>query len=73
MVKTVATEQPITSVAFHSNGQMIAVGGMNGGLTIYDLKKLSSPIIKLNGHDTPIKSVCFSEKIEKHYDRYREK
>lgn len=35
---------------------------MSGGLTIYDLRKIQTPLLKLSGHDTPIKSVCFSEK-----------
>ncbi len=41
---------------------------MSGGLMIYDLRKIQTPLFKLNGHDTPIKSVCFSEK-EKDKDK----
>jgi|688.fasta_scaffold355615_2 hypothetical protein len=41
---------------------MLAAGGMSGSLLIYDLRKIQSPLFKLNGHDTPIKSVCFTEK-----------
>ena len=59
------TEEPLTSVSFHSNGQIIAVGGMNGALMLYDLRKLSTPMLKLGGHDTPIKSVCFADRPEK--------
>lgn len=37
---------------------------------IYDLRKIQSPLLRLTGHDTPIKSVCFSEK-EKEKDKER--
>jgi hypothetical protein len=41
---------------------MLAAGGMSVSLLIYYLRKIQSPLFKLNGHDTPIKSVCFTEK-----------
>lgn len=62
IIKDIPTEQPLTSISFNDDGQMIAVGGMSGGLMIYDLRKYQSPMFKLAGHDTPIKSVFFAEK-----------
>lgn len=39
---------------------MLAAGGMNGKLLVYDLRKMPQPLsTKLSGHDTAIKSVCF--------------
>jgi hypothetical protein len=41
---------------------MLAAGGMNGGLMIYDLRNIQTPLMKFTGHDTSVKSLCFSEK-----------
>ena len=58
-IKTISTESPLTSVAFHDNGHTFAVGGASGSLFVYDLRNLKEPISKINleGHKTSIKSI----------------
>jgi WD40 repeat protein len=40
IIKTFCTDEPITSITFNENGQILAAGGLNGGLMIYDLRKI---------------------------------
>lgn len=47
----------MTSVCFYGDGHTIVLGGMHGGLFVYDLRMTSSPNEKLSGHDSAIKSI----------------
>jgi hypothetical protein len=41
---------------------MLAAGGVDGGLFIYDLRKIQVPLFRLNGHNSGVKNVCFNER-----------
>jgi WD40 repeat protein len=62
VVKVVNTEEPLTSISFSEDGQMLAAGGMNGGLLVYDLRKIQVPLFRLTGHCSAVKNVCFNER-----------
>lgn len=61
---TLSTSEPLTSVSFNDDGLIIAAGGINGSIMIYDIRRLTRPFLKLLGHDTPIKSICLEKKRE---------
>ena len=57
-IKTVMdTEEPLTSVSFYGDGHTLVLGGMHGGLFVYDLRMPTEPINRLLGHESAIKSV----------------
>lgn len=58
-MKTIQTEQPLSTVNFYSDGHTLLAGGMYGGLFIYDLRKHHKPKERLIGHDTAIKHIEF--------------
>lgn len=55
MVKKISTEEPLSSVALHHNGQILIAGGMYGSIYAYDLRYPTKPQNKLIGHETAIK------------------
>ena len=58
-VKVINSEEPLTSINFHSDGHTLIAGGMYGALFVYDLRKPSKPREKLTGHDSAIKHTLF--------------
>lgn len=61
-IKTINTTSPLTSIAFNTDGQTIAVGNINGGISIYDLRNSSSPKFIISDHNTEINHLEFSLK-----------
>lgn len=57
-IKTIMdSDEPLTSVCFYGDGHTLVMGGMYGGLYVYDLRMTSEPNNKLLGHDSTIKSI----------------
>lgn len=63
-VKVITSEEPLTSINFHSDGHTLVAGGNYGGLFVYDLRKPSKPREKLIGHDSAIKHTVFIKEYE---------
>eukprot|EP01017_Pseudomicrothorax_dubius_P024493 TRINITY_DN2602_c0_g1_i2.p1 TRINITY_DN2602_c0_g1~~TRINITY_DN2602_c0_g1_i2.p1 ORF type:complete len:371 (+),score=30.17 TRINITY_DN2602_c0_g1_i2:159-1271(+) len=51
VVKTLSTESPLTSLAFHADGHTIAVGTLYGQILVYDLRASHNVKNTLKGHD----------------------
>lgn len=60
----ITSEEPLTSINFHSDGHTLVAGGNYGGLLVYDLRKPSKPREKLIGHDSAIKHTVFIKEYE---------
>jgi WD40 repeat protein len=67
IVKRILAPFPLSCVHFASDGHTIAVGssmnGQNQQLLIYDLRKSSSITLGLQGHESAIQSVRFTNKV----------
>ena len=63
-MKSITSEEPLTSINFHSDGHTLIAGGMYGALFLYDLRKPSKPREKLTGHDSAIKYTVFIKEYE---------
>ena len=63
-LKVLTTEAPLTSIAFNSDGQTIAVGNINGSILLYDLRYWSAAKATLNGHDSQINHIEFAKKMK---------
>jgi WD40 repeat protein len=64
-IKTINTNTPLTSVSFNIDGQTIAVGNINGGILIYDLRNSTAPKQIITEHNTTINHLEFSIKLSK--------
>ncbi|KAI9143038.1 WD40-repeat-containing domain protein [Paraphysoderma sedebokerense] len=60
IVKTIATESPLSSIAFKSDGVTLAVGTTQGKLYIYDLRHGMKPVESIWAHEPyAIRAVAF--------------
>ncbi|RUS21473.1 WD40-repeat-containing domain protein [Endogone sp. FLAS-F59071] len=65
IVKSLQTDEPLTALAFKSDGVTIAVGSANGRIFVYDLRSSNSPTCRVNAHDvSAVTCLRFQEKFK---------
>jgi len=63
-LKSISTNEELTTITFNNDGFTIAVGTRNGKILVFDLRNTYTSKIQLLGHDNKqINSLEFSKKI----------
>ncbi len=63
-MKVITSEEPLTSINFHTDGHTLIAGSQYGSLFVYDLRKPSKPKDKLIGHESAIKHTLLVKEFE---------
>ncbi|RKP26015.1 WD40-repeat-containing domain protein [Syncephalis pseudoplumigaleata] len=64
-IKTLTTDQPLTTLAFKNDGVTIATGTIQGKLLLFDLRSSSKPLASVWAHEPhPVKSTAFQNALQ---------
>ncbi|RKP05300.1 WD40-repeat-containing domain protein [Thamnocephalis sphaerospora] len=63
-IKTLVADQPLTTLAFKSDGVTIAGGTLQGKLVLFDLRSSSRPLMSVWAHEPhPVKCAAFQSRV----------